>query len=169
MNIRLYSAIAISVIALLAISHSFSASSQETVSIRCHNIGVLTRLAAQQRDIGASPQQAHIKLEKLLKKGDSQKQQLAKKSLIMPIALAWSARDLNADNIYSLGYFICLASHNKLLQENDNVYLIHSAKLCQKRMKSRSRNHACMQLAYLLLIQDKIEKLKQNKYKVRKK
>ncbi len=148
-------------LALLVINSDLLAVTPKTIGLTCHNIGVLTRVATQQRNLGVSPQQTHTTLERLLKKGPSQKQQLAKKSLIMPIGLAWVSRGLNADNMYSLGYFICLASHNKLLNKNDNVYLIHSANLCQKRMKSRVKNHQCMQLAYLLLIQNKIKKLKQ--------
>ncbi|VAW79516.1 hypothetical protein MNBD_GAMMA12-1209 [hydrothermal vent metagenome] len=154
------SALQFIILSLLVISGDLLATTPKATGVTCHNIGVLTRIATQQRNLGVSPEQAHATLENLLKKENSQKQQLAKKSLIMPIGLAWVSRGLNANNMYSLGYFICLASHNTLLHKKDNVYLIHSAKLCQKRMKSRVKNHQCMQLAYLLLIQDKIKSLK---------
>ena len=132
----------------------------------CHNMGILTKLAAQERDNGASPQIAQDRLNKLLIKGNSEKRQMARKMLILPIALAWVNRDLTAANLYSLGFFVCLASHNKMLHKNDNVYLIQSAKLCQRKIKKvKGNNHACMQLAYLLLLQDKLKKAREENIK----
>lgn len=132
----------------------------------CHNIGILTKLAAQERDKGINPQDAQDTLNKLMLKGNTEKRQLARKMLILPIALAWINRDLTTDNLYSLGFFICLASHNKMLHKNDNVYLIQSAKLCQRKIKKvKGNNHACMQLAYLLLLQDKLKKAKEENIK----
>ena len=136
------------------------AASNTPSNATCHKLGALTKVAAQQRDQGLNPEQTHEKMTQLLIKDYSHDKALSRKLLLMPVALAWLGRDLNPDSLYSLGFFLCLAGHNRLLHKDDSVYLLQSAMLCQKRMKNRVKVHSCMQLAYLLLLQNKIKTLK---------